>query len=306
MAKLELKAYAKINLSLDVLGKMENGYHELRMIMQTVDLYDIVTLDTRPEGISIECGGSRIPADKTNIAWKAAATMMEQFGISEGVNIGIQKRIPIAAGLAGGSSDAAAVLRGMNQLFSLNLNAEELCQVGKMVGADVPYCVRGGTMLAEGIGEILTELPDFSGVELVLLKPKVGVSTAWVYGNLKLSEVPDGSRPGTEHLIQALEQKDLRYIARNMKNVLEGVTIPKYEVVQQAKDKLLAMGSAGSMMSGSGPTVFGIFEDRAAADEAARKLSIDGRWYCYRTRSILPGYNRLTPQKNAFENPDRK
>lgn len=286
MAGLEIAAHAKINLSLDVLGKREDGYHDLRMIMQTVSLHDTVQLEAVPGGISLECNSRWVPQDETNIAWKAAGILMSRQGIKRGVAIKIVKRIPIAAGLAGGSTDAAAVLRGMNELFSLGLDYDELRRLGKQVGADVPYCVSGGTKLAEGIGERLTVLPDFSGVDIVLVKPKIGVSTAWVYGNLLISEIAESDRPDTNLLGQALMQRDIKTVARNMKNVLEKVTIPKYGIVQEAKDRLLEMGALGSMMSGSGPTVFGIFSDSNAAAEAWGKLSADRRWQCFYTKTI--------------------
>ncbi len=285
MPGLELKAQAKINLSLDVLGKREDGYHELRMIMQTVSLHDIVLLETVPSGIIVECSSRWVPEDRTNTAWKAADLLRCKFGIKSGIKIKIIKRIPVAAGLAGGSSDAAAVLRGVNELFSLGLSLTDLRLLGKQVGADVPYCISGGTMLAEGIGEKLTRLPDFSGVDVVLVKPGVGVSTAWVYGNLRASEIIDRDRPDTNLLSGALRTRDIRTVSENMKNVLEGVTIPKYDIVRFAKDKLLELGAIGSMMSGSGPTAFGIFPDGKSAAAACDKLAGDKRWKCFRTKT---------------------
>jgi 4-diphosphocytidyl-2-C-methyl-D-erythritol kinase len=312
MSALELAANAKINLSLDVLGKREDGYHELRMIMQTIALHDTVRIEAIPEGIVLECGsgpvpkygtsepvpegtaggrapgdGTRrwVPEDRTNTAWKAAELLKNTFGMKSGIKIKIVKRIPVAAGLAGGSSDAAAVLRGVNELFSLGLGNEELKRLGRQIGADVPYCVEGGTRLAEGIGERLTALPDFSGVEVVLVKPRVGVSTAWVYGNLKTAEISGPDRPDTELLKRALEARDIKGVAANMKNVLEKVTIPRYDVVRQAKDKLLKYGACGSMMSGSGPTAFGLFEDSRTAAAAFEKLAADKRWQCFRTKT---------------------
>lgn len=285
MAGLEISAHAKINLSLDVLGKRENGYHDLRMIMQTVSLHDTVQLEALPGGISLECNSRWVPQDGTNIAWKAASLLIDQYGIKSGVKIKIIKRIPVAAGLAGGSTDAAAVLRGMNELFSLGLGYDELRRLGKQLGADVPYCVSGGTKLAEGIGERLTALPDFSGVDIVLVKPKIGVSTAWVFGNLDITGIVESDRPNTNMLGQAIAQRDIKTVSRTMKNVLEMVTIPKYNIVQEAKDRLLDLGALGSMMSGSGPTVFGIFSDNRAAAEAWGKLSTDSRWQCFYTKT---------------------
>jgi 4-diphosphocytidyl-2-C-methyl-D-erythritol kinase len=286
MSCLELKAHAKINLSLDVLGKRDDGYHELRMIMQTIALHDTVLLEAVPDGIILECGSRWVPEDRTNTAWKAADLLKCKFGIKSGIKIRIIKRIPVAAGLAGGSSDAAAVLRGINELFSLGIGPADLRQFGKQVGADVPYCISGGTMLAEGIGEKLTALPDFSGVEVVLVKPRISVSTAWVYGNLRVSEIINRDRPDTELLSNALGMLDTRTIAENMKNVLESVTISRHDIVRQAKERLLELGALGSMMSGSGPTTFGIFPDGKSAAEAYDKLTGDKSWECFRTRTI--------------------
>ncbi len=286
MSYLELKAHAKINLSLDVLGKREDGYHELRMIMQTVALHDTVQLEAVPDGIVLECSTGWVPVDRTNTAWKAAELLKCKFNIKSGIKIRIIKRIPVAAGLAGGSSDAAAVLRGVNELFALGLSPDELRQLGKQVGADVPYCISGGSMLAEGIGEKLTKLPDFSGIDIVLIKPRISVATSWVYGNLQVMEISDRERPDTELLSDALNKRNIRVVAENMKNVLESVTIPKHAIVQNAKDRLLEFGALGSMMSGSGPTSFGIFPDEKSAVEAFGKLSGDKRWECIRTKTI--------------------
>ncbi len=286
MSVLEVPAHAKINLSLDVLGKREDGYHELRMIMQTIDLHDRVLIETTEDaGITLECDNRWVPLDSRNTVWKAARLLMEHCGIKSGIKIKIKKRIPVAAGLAGGSADAAAVLRGLNKLFSAGLDQYELKELGRQVGADVPYCIEGGTKLAKGIGELLTPLRDFSGVDIVLVKPKIGVSTAWVYGNLKTAEIMRRDRPDTELLISALTDGNLSMIAAHMKNVLELVTIPRYGIVQEAKDCLLKAGALGSMMSGSGPTVFGIFSDTSAAVRACEELVKDRRWQCFRTKT---------------------
>ncbi|HEX2945344.1 MAG TPA: 4-(cytidine 5'-diphospho)-2-C-methyl-D-erythritol kinase [Clostridia bacterium] len=287
MAVLEIPAHAKINLSLDVLGKRPDGYHELRMIMQTVELHDTVRLETTEEtAITLKCGSRFVPEDSTNTAWKAAALLMDRYGIKGGVRINIIKRIPVAAGMAGGSADAAAVLRGMNKLFSLGLGGDTLRELGRLVGADVPYCIEGGTRLAEGTGERLTALEDFGGVDILLVKPGIGVSTAWVYGNLKADEIRDEERPDTDTLIQALTERDIDTLAHNMKNVLERVTIPRHGIIREAKERLMELGALGSMMSGSGPTVFGIFRDAGSASEALQKLSADDRWICRQTRTV--------------------
>jgi len=278
---MEIAAHAKINLSLDVLGKRADGYHDLRMIMQTVELHDTVLLSGTKSGISMECSSRWVPQDGTNIAWKAAELLMDKKGIKSGISIKIIKRIPVAAGLAGGSTDAAAVLRGMNGLFSLGLDEDELKDLGKQIGADVPYCIRGGTRLAEGIGEKLTDLEDFNGVDIVLVKPNMGVSTAWVYQNLNISEIRQNDRPDTGLLIKALMKHDIRGVSQNLRNVLEKVTIPRYGIIQEAKDRLIELGALGSMMSGSGPAVFGIFSDSSTAAVAYGSLTKDRRWQCF-------------------------
>ena len=286
MAGLKIAAYAKINLSLDVLRKREDGYHDLKMIMQTVSLHDTVEIEAASGGISLECNSKWVPQDITNIACKAASLLINQYGIKSGVKIKILKRIPVAAGLAGGSTDAAAVLRGINELFSVGLDDEELRRLGKQLGADVPYCISGGTRLAEGIGDRLSALEDFNDVDIVLVKPKIGVPTPWVYGNLSLSEIKDYDRPDSNLLERAIAQRDIKTIAGNMKNVLEQVTIPKYGIIQEAKDKLLELGALGSMMSGSGPTVFGIFPDSNTATAAYGILAKKWRWQVFCTKSI--------------------
>ncbi len=284
MAGLEVPAYAKINLSLDVLNRRSDGYHELRTVMQTVELHDIVRIETvENEGLELECDARWVPRDKRNTAWKAADLFMRSFGIKGGLRISIDKRIPVAAGLAGGSTDAAAVLRGLNTLFSTGLDYLELEALARQIGADVPYCISGGTKLAEGVGDLLSPLQDFCGVDIVLVKPEVGISTQWVYDNLKVNEISEGDRPDTKLLIEALEERNLDKVAAYMKNVLELVTIPRYSIVKDAKRRLAYLGAIGSMMSGSGPTVFGIFPNRGSAAEAYRTLASDSRWQCFLT-----------------------
>lgn len=282
MDSIEIKARAKINLSLDVLKKRPDGYHEVKMIMQTIDLCDRVIIDIVDGDIEVTSDSKWIPSGRDNIAYKAAKLIAEEFEISKGVSIKIEKKIPVAAGLAGGSSDAAAVLNGMNQLFSLGLGENELMLLGKQIGADVPYCIKGGTMLAEGIGEILTELKQMQEVNVVLVKPKIGVSTAWVYNNLELDKIMD--RPDTDALIVAISNGRVDVLARDMRNVLETVTVGKYGIISEIKSKLVELGALGSMMSGSGPTVFGIFEDIATAQNAYEKIKCD-RWECFLTKT---------------------
>lgn len=286
MTHLDIPAYAKINLSLDVLRKREDGYHELRMIMQTIELHDIVRIEPVPDpGIRLECSGRWVPRDRTNTAWKAAELMMRQYGIKSGLKITVSKRIPVAAGLAGGSADAAAVLRGLNELFSLGLDGTVLRELGRQIGADVPYCVEGGTKLAEGIGEQLTDIGDFGGVDIVLIKPRVGVSTAWVYGNLRVQDIREQDRPDTGLIRNAIEKKDAVSVAKHMRNVLELVTIPRYDIIREVKERLNESGALGSMMSGSGPTAFGIFRDGESAAGAFAALSRDRRWQCYMVKT---------------------
>ena len=281
---IKLSAPAKINLSLDVLNKRIDGYHQLKMVMQTLQLCDTVSLEIIESGIIIECDSKVVPSDKNNIAYKAASLMLDEFQIHKGLKIKIEKIIPVAAGLAGGSSDAAAVLKGINELFCLNLKIHELMHLGKKIGADVPYCINGGTMLAEGIGEILTELRPFDNVPIVLLKPKINVSTAWVYSNFVLNNVIE--RPNIDTIVNAINIADIKFVAKNMKNVLETVTIPKYPIVQKAKDRLMKTGAIGSMMSGSGPAVFGIFESYDAASKAFGELQSES-WECFLTKTII-------------------
>ncbi|MCX7922761.1 MAG: 4-(cytidine 5'-diphospho)-2-C-methyl-D-erythritol kinase [Clostridia bacterium] len=280
---MELEARAKINLSLDVTGKRSDGYHEVRMIMQTIELHDTVCLEIIDSGIEISCDSRWVPSNNDNIAYKAAKLLIEKYDIKSGIKIDIRKRIPVAAGLAGGSTDAAAVMKGMNRLFSLGISQTELMALGKQIGADVPYCIKGGTMLAEGLGEILTELNPLQCLHIVLIKPKIGVSTAWVYKNLNLDIITD--RPDTEMLIKAVQDNKISVLAENMKNVLETVTLTKYAVIKEIKDRLVEHGAVGSMMSGSGPSVFGIFKDKQSA-EHAYKMLVDDRWDCFLTQTV--------------------
>lgn len=283
MKSISLNAHAKINLSLDVTRKRQDGYHEVKMIMQTIALHDKVILDKRDTGIEVSCDKPWVPGGNDNIAYKAANLISQRCNAVSGVSIKILKRIPVAAGLAGGSADAAAVIKGMNELFNLNLNEDELLDIGKHVGADVPFCIKGGTMLSEGIGEELTEIDSMPEVNIVLVKPRVSVSTAWVYNNLKLDKI--SSRPDTNLLIKAISEKNISYLAGNMRNVLETVTIEKYGVINDIKNELLRLGALGSMMSGSGPSVFGIFEDSKKACHAYEGLK-GSKWECFMTQTL--------------------
>lgn len=283
MDKVEYKARAKVNLSLDVLRKREDGYHDLRMIMQTLELHDLVCIEKTEGLIKIECESAYIPEGEGNIAYKAAKLIMDEYGIKSGVKISINKNIPVAAGLAGGSTDAAAVLKGINNLFDLGIQIDDLARLGKRIGADVPYCLYGGTMLAEGIGDVLTRLSPLNGLDIILVKPKIGVSTAYVYNNLMLDKVE--YRPDTELIMEAVRNKNLKVLAANMRNVLETVTEVKFNIISEIKAMLLDKGAIGSMMSGSGPTVFGIFQDKARAQEAFDSMK-STRWDCFLTQTI--------------------
>lgn len=268
---LTLKALAKINLGLDVLGRRDNGYHDVRMVMQTIYLYDNVTLTrTEEPGIQVETNLSYLPIDENNIAYKAAKLLIDEFDIREGVHIKLEKRIPVAAGMAGGSSNAAAVLVGMNRMFDLGLSQSELMNRGVALGADVPYCVMRGTALAEGIGEELSSLPPMPKCYILVAKPAISVSTKWVYETLDAKEIVE--HPDIDGLLQGLKEQDLAKIALSMGNVLESVTIERYPIIETIKDAMKEAGALNAMMSGSGPTVFGIFDNRKVAKDAWYKL----------------------------------
>lgn len=267
MQFVELKALAKINLGLDVLGKRENGYHDVRMIMQTIYLYDDVKLECNKSGkVTIESNLFYLPADGSNIAYKAAQMLREEFNIKDGVHITLKKRIPVAAGLAGGSSNAAAVLFGMNRLFNLRLSREELMERGVKLGADVPYCIMRGTVLAEGIGEELTPLNPMPKCFVLIAKPSISVSTKVVYEKLDSTAIVN--HPDIDGIIEGLDEKDLGKVTQRMGNVLEQVTIADYPVIEQIKDAMKSCGAMNAMMSGSGPTVFGIFKTKKEAQDA--------------------------------------
>lgn len=270
-SSLKLKALAKINLGLDVLGRRENGYHDVRMVMQTIYLYDNVTLTkTEEPGIQLKTNLSYLPVDDKNIAYKAAKMLMEEFNIEGGIEIILDKHIPVAAGLAGGSSNAAAVLVGMNRLFKLGLSQQELMDRGVTLGADVPYCVMRGTVLAEGIGEILTPLTPMPKCFVLVAKPGISVSTKTVYEKLDAHDMEE--HPDIDGVIEGLEKGDLKKVAASMGNVLERVTIEDYPIIEEIKNVMKEEGALNAMMSGSGPTVFGIFDDKTMAKQAGQKI----------------------------------
>lgn len=275
MDKLELKALGKINLGLDVLGRRDNGYHDVRMVMQTVYLYDQITITKKSTpGIELETNLFYLPVNENNLAYRAAKLLMDEFRIEEGVKIYLEKHIPVAAGMAGGSSNAAAVLHGINRMFRLGLSAEELMERGVTLGADVPYCIMRGTVLAEGIGEILTPLPPLPKCYVLLAKPPISVSTKLVYEKLDSHEIEE--HPDIDGILEGLENQDLKKITECMGNVLEKVTIEEYPVIEEIKDVMKAEGALNAMMSGSGPTVFGIFDDKNLARKAAAAIKKKG------------------------------
>lgn len=275
MQKISLNAYAKVNLGLDVVGKTENGYHLLRSVMQQIDLYDVITLE-KLEGksgvIEFETGSEEIPVDQSNLAYKAAMLMYDNYEIADGVKITLDKRIPVAAGMAGGSTDGAAVLKGMNELFGLGCSQEKLMEHGVKLGADIPFCIMGNTALAEGIGEKLTPLHSIPEMTLLITKPKLNVSTKYVYQHLQLDTV---KHPDTDGILDAMKNKDLTKMIACLGNVLESVTGAEYPIIGELEQKILSAGADGAIMSGSGPTVFGIFASEEAAKKAEEVISKD-------------------------------
>ncbi len=271
MDSMKLKAYAKINLGLDVLRKREDGYHEVRMVMQMVNLYDRIELVKKKNpGIEVKTNLYYLPTNQDNLVYKAANLLIEEFQIKEGIQIHLRKYIPVSAGMAGGSSDAAAVLFGMNRMFRLGLSLEELMKRGIKLGADVPYCIMRGTALSEGIGEKLTPLPSVPSCKVLIAKPAVSVSTRFVYENLKLQEL--NSHPDIDGIIENIKKKDIRGMAERLENVLETVTIPAYPVIEDIKNVMKEQGALNALMSGSGPTVFGLFIEEKQARAAWEKV----------------------------------
>lgn len=274
MNAISRKAYAKINLGLDVVRRLENGYHEVKMIMQTVGIYDELTFEKAEDGIRITTDSGELPTNEDNLIYKAARLLMEKYQVQEGVRIHLQKNIPIAAGMAGGSTDAAATFQGINELFGLGCDEEKLKELAVKVGADVPYCIMGGTALAEGIGEKLTRLPAAPQCVLLVAKPDINVSTKFVYEHLDAAGVEH--HPDIDGMIAAIEQGNLAGVVERLENVLETVTVPAYPIIDTIKSKMLEMGAEGSLMSGSGPTVFGIFTDKEKAEAAYEYIKSEG------------------------------
>ncbi len=296
ITNLKLKAYGKINLALDVLRKREDGYHDVRMIMQTVGIYDQVDLRRRETpGITVETNLSYLPVNENNLVYQAASLLMEEFQIKEGLHIKLKKFLPVAAGMAGGSSDAAAVLSGVNKMFRLGLSKEELMKRGVTIGADVPYCILRGTALSEGIGEKLTPLPPMPQCQVVIAKPGISVSTRYVYENLHANDLRPEQHPDIDGMVDAIRSRDLYQVAGRFGNVLELVTEKKYPVIGQIKEAMRETGAINALMSGSGPTVFGLYANPRAAREAYEELRY-GR------------YSQLAKQvylTNFYNNPTR-
>lgn len=273
---MELKAYAKINLALDIVGKRADGYHELKTIMQQVDLYDVIKLYAEAESggsndkgqILISCNDTIVPTDERNLAYKAARLLFDEFAITDAMLIEIEKNIPVSAGLAGGSTDAATVLKGVNEYFGLGLSEEELMSRGRTIGADVPFCIMGGTAYAGGIGEELIPLEAPEGFTVLVAVPDTRVSTKWAYGAYDEIEASGNVKhPDIDQLRAAIEMEDFGCIPEFLGNVLEYATIPEYPVIAKVKSTMMKNGAAGALMSGSGPSVYGLFMD----DEKAAK-----------------------------------
>lgn len=268
---MRLRALAKINLGLDVLRKREDGYHELRMIMQTINMYDQLEIEiNKTSEIKITTNLPFIPVNENNLVYKAAKLLLDEFQIERGIRVDLQKFIPVSAGMAGGSSDAAATMIGVNRLFGLGLSIKELMERGVQIGADVPYCLLRGTALAEGIGDKLRTLSVCPDCYVLIGKPAINVSTKFVYENLHANELK--YHPDIDKMLDAIQWHNLNKIADCMGNVLETVTIPHYPVIQKIKDHMKEHGALNAMMSGSGPTVFGLFDDKAIAENACEAL----------------------------------
>ncbi|MCR5580441.1 MAG: 4-(cytidine 5'-diphospho)-2-C-methyl-D-erythritol kinase [Pseudobutyrivibrio sp.] len=276
MDSINLKALGKINIGLDVTGVRADGYHEVRMIMQTVNLFDKVTITkSKDSSVTMSTNLRFLPINDDNLCIKAAKLLLDEFHINTGVHIDLEKHIPVAAGMAGGSTDAAAVLFGINKIFNLKLNSKDLMERGVKLGADVPYCVMRGTALAEGIGEVLTPLNPMVKCPVLIAKPGISVSTKQVYESLDAC-FDRVKHPDIDQLISDIDAKDLQGICDHMGNVLEEVTIPLHPIIADIKAHMMEHGAVGAMMSGSGPTVFGFFRDNKTAKAAKEALTETG------------------------------
>lgn len=266
MDRIDITSNAKINLTLDVLRKREDGFHELKMIVQTVSLSDCINLRKTESGISLKTNLRYLPTDRRNIAYAAAEFFLEKAGITDGIAINMKKNIPVAAGLAGGSSNAAAVLVGLNKMYGNPFGEKDLLEMGGQLGSDVPFCITGGCVLCEGRGEILTPLPDLPETAFLLVKPPIHISTASVYGKLRADKLAE--HPDTDGTIAAISRGDREAVAVRMFNVLESVTAVENPIIGKIKQEMIEHGALGSVMSGSGPTVIGLFKDKKTANDA--------------------------------------
>lgn len=287
--KITRKAYAKINLGLDVIGKRDDGYHLVKMIMQNVDIYDTLSFEDNATGeINLKADSETVPTDGSNLICKVASQLKEEFGVKSGVNITLEKRIPVAAGMAGGSTDGAAAYLALNQLWELGLSKEDLCKRAVKLGADIPYCIIGGTALSEGIGEELTVLKDAPDFYLVVAKPAIAVSTGWVYTELDSSEI--ARHPDIDAIREAIEAGDVRAMCDNIHNVLEPVTTGKYEVIKDIEKLLEDNGAIRAFMTGSGPTVFAVYESKEEAEKGYKAVEKSGLApELFLTKPINPG-----------------
>ena len=269
------KAYAKINLGLDVIGKRDDGYHLVRMIMQNVDLYDTLTFEDNDTGkINLKASAETIPVDDSNLICKVAHQLQKEYGVTKGADIFLEKRIPVAAGMAGGSTDGAAAYMALNELWNLGLDKEQLCKLAVKLGADIPYCIVGGTALSEGIGEVLTPLKDMPHCYLVIAKPAIAVSTGWVYTELDSREIQ--KHPDIDGIRKALEGGDIKGMCDLIGNVLEDVTTSKYSIITDIEKILEDNGAIRAFMTGSGPTVFAVFDSKEEAEKGYEAVKESG------------------------------
>lgn len=294
---VSVKAPAKINLTLDVLHKRADGYHELEMLMTTIDLFDRIDLTETRGGITLDSTSGFVPFDDRNLAYRAVALVKERFGIQKGIHIRIGKNIPVAAGLAGGSSDAAATLKGLNRLWDLGLTVEEMAELGLELGSDVPFCVHGGTAVARGRGEEITPVTPPPPCWVILAKPPHGVSTAEVFAAFQLDRVEE--RPRLDRMVESLEKRDFNGVCHELSNVLESVTLVQYPKVRRLKEKMIAFGARGVLMSGSGPTVFGLVQK----ENLARRVVNGLRGFCRQVVAVrlLGGLERSPLDKKRLK-----
>lgn len=265
-----IKAYGKINIALDVIGLRKDGYHLLKTIMQSIELHDIVNVTPNDNGINIDCTAKYVPNDNKNIAYKAAEIFIKTYNLKGGVDIHITKNIPVSAGLAGGSTDAAAVLKCMRKIYKPDITDKELINIGAKVGADVPFCIKGGTAVCEGIGEVITPIRSFKDKILILVKPNFGVSTKQVFK--KIDDIKYYNHPNVDKLVEAINNRDYKFVNDNMANVLENVVLKEYPIIDKIKTQIMNLGALGCLMTGSGPTVFGFFKDNNSARICYNKL----------------------------------